>query len=135
MIVALVHLLFGFDGRLGRRRFALGLVLALLLAAIPLGLGILASGPDQFMSILAGIVLAVMILIWSLPALGTQRLHDLGLSGLHMVWVAGLALAAIWLDDPYPLASLGLQILLGLITLGLLFIPGEREANRFGAPP
>ena len=135
MVVTLVHRLFGFDGRVGRIGYLLFTGLYLVLAALPALLGIFSAGQDGYMPILTGFALAAMIAGWSCAALTVQRLHDLDCSGLHTVWIAALALAAVWLDDRHPIVSLALIILLGLIALGLVFAPGETDQNRFGAPP
>jgi len=129
-----IRRLFGFEGRLGRLGFALFLLLAALLAAIPAGLGVLLARTDNATSILAGLALAALLALWTAIALVAQRLHDLDCSGLHTLWLASLTAAAVWLDDPYPALSLGIAALLGLIGLALLLMPGNASENRFGRP-
>ena len=134
MGVTLVHRLFGFDGRVGRLGYLLFTVLYLVIAALPAGAGVLVSVPDSYLSILSGFALAAVIGAWGCLALTTQRLHDLGYSGLHTVWIAGLAIVAAWLDDRHPGLSMVVIAGLALLALGMVLVPGEKDLNRFGAP-
>lgn len=62
---------------------------------------------------IAAVVIAAMV--FSVP-IGVQRLHDLGWSG----W--------LWLALMVPFVNVVLSLL-------MLFMPGEQSANRFGPPP
>ena len=135
MVVTLVHRLFGFDGRVGRLGYVLFTALYLALSAVPAVLGVLASSQDTYLSVLAGFALGALIAAWGCIALTAQRLHDLGCSGLHTLWIAVLGFAAVALDDRHPVMSLVLIGLLGLIACGIVFVPGEKDVNRFGVPP
>jgi uncharacterized membrane protein YhaH (DUF805 family) len=122
-----------YDGRIGRLRFFLYL---LLIGAIALVLAFLKD---------AGVRSSDEVL-WLLVIPGfmifTKRLHDLNLSGWwNLIWilpfVVDAGLTAIlqvpnWLGNLLLWGNLGAQI---VFLLGLLVIPGSRTANRFGASP
>lgn len=119
---------FGWQGRLGRRRFilrALAVVLAvgatwLALLLLMLGIhGYANHAPDQPLdSVVALIGYGTLAAgAWIVLAGEARRFHDLGRSGLWVLlnllplvgWIGVLALAACW--------------------------PGRPDANRFGPPP
>jgi uncharacterized membrane protein YhaH (DUF805 family) len=63
-----------------------------------------------------------------------RRLHDLGLSGYHAIWVA--AAQGIWAfpaNAPPKVMLLGLP--LAAICFWVTFWPGNKAANRFGVVP
>src|SRR5581483_602948 len=63
-----------------------------------------------------------------------RRLHDLGLSGYHAIWV--FAAEAIWAPLSYGPPEVMLAGLpLAGVGLWLLFWPGNRGPNRFGEKP
>jgi uncharacterized membrane protein YhaH (DUF805 family) len=67
-------------------------------------------------------------------SLMVRRLHDLGLSGYHVVWVGAAEIGATALSYGPPKIVL-LALPLAAVGLWLLFWPGNVEANRFGAVP
>ena len=83
-----------------------------------------------FLWALAGLVLAG-------PgcAVTARRLHDLGLSGWHVLWLVGLSGGAVYFDDHHPPTAYGLSAGLAVFGLGLLFMPGETNENAHGPPP
>jgi uncharacterized membrane protein YhaH (DUF805 family) len=74
-----------------------------------------ASSIDQHVNLVVSLLL-VAFLIWSWVAIAAQRFHDLGASG----WWALLSLI--------PFVSL-------IILLLLIFAPGQKQANCYGAMP
>jgi uncharacterized membrane protein YhaH (DUF805 family) len=127
---------FSFEGRLARlpffgRGFYLGVVtIALAMVSIPFfsrqGLGWWFGIP---------IVIASLVLL----AVGSfsmtiRRLHDMGLSGYHAIWVG--AAQAIWAPLSYGPPEVMLAGLpLAAVGVWLLFWPGNRGPNRFGERP
>jgi len=71
---------------------------------------------------------------WCLYALQAKRLHDLGFSGLHLIWISAVwvgTMVMVWLSP--VLAVIG--GLFGLcVSLWLYLAPGQPEVNRFGPP-
>jgi uncharacterized membrane protein YhaH (DUF805 family) len=67
-------------------------------------------------------------------SLAVRRLHDLGLSGYHAIWVEAADFGATVLSYGPPRMLL-LALPLAAINLWLLLWPGNAEANRFGAVP
>jgi uncharacterized membrane protein YhaH (DUF805 family) len=73
--------------------------------------------------------------------MAVPRLHDLGRSGWWVVpvlaieWVGAFVLAAALSPEVFPIAAglIAIAVFGALAVLGAL--PGQRDANRFGAPP
>ena len=134
MIASLTERYFSFDGRLWRIAFFIRNLYVsiaagvLIIASIPLfshGSAILWWAGVAFLAV-AMIACAV-----SLISLVVRRLHDLGLSGYHAIWVMALQVASTLLSyasDAVALASLPLA----LVGLWLTFWPGQKADNRFG---
>ncbi len=132
---AIVDRYFSFHGRLARLPFfirSIYLSIAstlLLIASIPL----FSSGSG----VLWWAGLAVVIGAIAIPAVGeisltVRRLHDIGLSGYHAVWVGAADAAGTVLS--YGKTDVAIYLSLPLLAIGLwlLFWPGEAGANRFG---
>ena len=139
------HWLLGFDGRIGRRAFWLGLVIVAIVGSV-----------DQALSGVVKFAVGLLAL-WMFWALVAKRCHDRGRSAWAAVaWLAPHIVH--WLILVAPLAGVGalaagvfgLAAGLGLgaaivgiwwlagavwfvATLGVL--SGDRAPNRFGAPP
>ena len=60
-----------------------------------------------------------------------RRLHDLGLSGYHAIWVGATQFVSTVLSYGSDLAVLA-SLPLGLVGLWLIFWPGNKQDNRFG---
>ena len=127
---------FSFRGRLPRlpffvRDFYLGIVaIVVFVATIPLF-----SNGSSVLWWLAVVILAAMVVTLSVSTISliVRRLHDLGLSGYHALWVGAAELGWTVLSyGPDYALFLGLPLL--AISLWLLFYPGNAEANRFGPP-
>ncbi|MEO1700814.1 MAG: DUF805 domain-containing protein [Pseudomonadota bacterium] len=114
-----------FHGRIGRKSFALGALL-LLLVQVALFTWVLSFGDGESSvveledgdALLVGIVFLAFwaFAAWGLLAMAVKRLHDLNLPGILAVV---LLLPAI--------AFLG--------WLFLAFVPGSRQTNQHGPPP
>jgi uncharacterized membrane protein YhaH (DUF805 family) len=135
---AIIERYFSFHGRLARLPFFIRSIYlsiastVLMIASIPL----FANGSR----ILWWAGLVVVIAAIAVPALGeisltVRRLHDLGLSGYHAIWVAAADAAGTILS--YDNSDLALYVSLPLLAIGLwlLFWPGQAGANRFGETP
>ncbi|MEN0001136.1 MAG: DUF805 domain-containing protein [Pseudomonadota bacterium] len=118
-------LLFSFRGRIGRKSFALGaLMMVLIQFAIVAWLAGLGEGTGGDIQLSGGeAIMAFFVMIgfwiamaWALLAMAAKRLHDLDLPGI-------LAVLLI-----IPAISL-------LTFLALAFMPGSRNTNRHGPPP
>lgn len=125
---------FSFDGRLPRlplfiRNIYVSLAAAVLIvASIPLFSH--GSRPLWWLGV-AFLAIAMTACAVSLVSLMVRRLHDLGLSGYHAIWVGVaqlLSTALSYGSDAAVLASLPLA----LIGLWLTFWPGQKADNRFG---
>jgi uncharacterized membrane protein YhaH (DUF805 family) len=81
------------------------------------------------------IVAAALVLLFvGGVSLTIRRLHDLGLSGYHAIWVT--AAQTMWVPLSYGPPEIMLAGLpLAAVGLWLLFWPGNRGPNRFGEKP
>lgn len=129
--------LFGLQGRLGRTAYigyglltcvVMGVVVGALVAT---GVSALQPGKGGGTGpALGALVAAVPLLLagfWVSIALGVKRLHDMDMSGAHMIWIiisSGVAGA---------IPFIGLLFSLGLM-LWFWCVPGTDGANRFGQP-
>jgi uncharacterized membrane protein YhaH (DUF805 family) len=125
-----------FDGRLARLPFFIRgvylsiAVIVMFLPAIPL----FAAGGMWWWLGMLDTVAAVTLLGVGEASLMVRRLHDLGLSGYHAIWVG--AAEAGWFVLSYgPPRVMFLALPLAAICLWLLFWPGTGKANRFGEVP
>ncbi|RYD62173.1 MAG: DUF805 domain-containing protein [Verrucomicrobiaceae bacterium] len=131
------EVLFGSQGRLGRMAFVgysivnLAVMVALTLAAANLWQS--GAGPHALLGVLIAIA-ALFGALWSGLALTIKRLHDMGFSGLHVIWILPLEVASKGMGpamDSPTLATL-LSVITAAIGLGLLLVPGEDRDNRYG---
>jgi uncharacterized membrane protein YhaH (DUF805 family) len=91
------------------------------------------KGPWWWLGILIVAAALVLIAVGSL-SLMIRRLHDLGLSGYHAIWVS--VVQAIWAPLSYGPPEVMLAGLpLAAVGLWLLFWPGDRGPNQFGEKP
>lgn len=127
----------GTAGRIGRLAY-LGWnfgISVLLAAIILLALALLPLG--GFATTLGWVLLGLALLIFALSyvAVVGRRLHDVGLSSLHVVWLLPLMLLAGWYgqfgagDDAERIAA---ALLATALHGWLLLMPGERGANAHG---
>jgi uncharacterized membrane protein YhaH (DUF805 family) len=122
-----------FEGRLARlqyfaRSVFLGVVMvALGMTSIPL---FAQGGPWWWIGIF-DLIAVLALLVVGAVSLMVRRLHDLGLSGYHAIWVgaAGAGWEVLSYGPPiFVLAGLPLAA----VGAWLLFWPGNRGTNRFG---
>jgi len=125
-----------FEGRLARLPFfgrgvLLGVIAtAFAMASIPF---FSREGLWWWLGILI-VAAALVLLIVGGVSLTIRRLHDLGLSGYHAIWVT--AAQTLWVPLSYgPPEVLLAGMPLAAVGLWLLFWPGNRSPNRFGEMP
>ena len=128
---------FSFDGRLARlpyfaRSVSLGVTAGVIFfVSIPLFSN---GGRLWWWMGLAVVMAALAFLIAGIACLIVRRLHDLGLSGCHAIWVGAARAGASILSCAPPKVML-LALPLFLINFWLTFWPGNKKANRFGEVP
>ncbi|HWX13658.1 MAG TPA: DUF805 domain-containing protein [Methylocella sp.] len=125
-----------FEGRLARLPFFsrgvfLGVIAAALaMASIPL---FAREGLGWWFGISVVIASLVLLFVGGF-SLTIRRLHDMGLSGYHAIWVS--AAQAAWAPLSYGPPEVMLAGLpLAAVGVWLLFWPGNRGPNRFGERP
>lgn len=132
---ALIERYFSFHGRLARLPFFIrGVYLSIamtvvMIASIPL----FANGSRVlWWAGLAVLIGGIGAIAASEVSLTVRRLHDLGLSGYHVIWVAAADVAGSILS--YSDNDTALYVALPLLAIGLwlLFWPGQAGTNRFG---
>lgn len=142
------QIMFSFNGRLARLPFfgysvlaAISVVVLAIAARV-----FFAAFPPILMTVAN--LLAVAIMgggIWAGLALATKRLHDLGFSGLHLIWMYGIQFVFGFISSA---ANLGITfdpsvvILafignIGSVAIWLLILlaPGNPQKNKYGPVP
>jgi len=136
--------LFGYQGRLSRLAYfgyslLLGAIFMAIFVVVCMTAGFVAvqngTSPERAGEIagLATAGLLLLVAIWPASALITKRLHDMGQSGAHTIWIMLLSYAGLVVSDLGASAILGLASMVA--SLWLLFGPGEPGPNRYGMPP
>jgi uncharacterized membrane protein YhaH (DUF805 family) len=128
---------FSFDGRLARLPFFLRGIqvgisaVVIFFLSLPLFMN---GGRALWWAGILVVALAGAVIIIATVSLTVRRLHDLNLSGYHAIWVVAADAASEVLSYGSTKAMLfGLP--LAAIGLWLMFWPGSKQANRFGAVP
>jgi uncharacterized membrane protein YhaH (DUF805 family) len=127
---------FSFSGRVARIPFfvrgiylSIG-TLVLVIASVPL----FANGNQVlWWTGLALVAVAIGVPGMSMISLFVRRLHDLGRSGYHAIWIVPAELGWTGLSyGPAEAQWLGLPLL--AVSIWLTFYPGNGGDNRFGNP-
>jgi uncharacterized membrane protein YhaH (DUF805 family) len=120
---------FSFEGRLARipffvRNMYLGIALGIgIVAGVPL---ISRGGALWYVGVLV-ILGALALALWSQVTLVVRRLHDMGFSGYHVIWIGVGEVLSTGLSYGSDVAVL-LSLPFLLVSLGLLFWPGKSDA-------
>jgi uncharacterized membrane protein YhaH (DUF805 family) len=119
---------FGFNGRLPRAEYiGLSLVAAIVLLILFFAIaGMLSSGRLD-----TAITVYFAASAWVGGALVAKRLHDMGYSGAHAIWIMPVQLAAGWYGRQYMILW-AVAVSLGLY---LVFTRGEGGNNAYGPEP
>jgi uncharacterized membrane protein YhaH (DUF805 family) len=125
-----------FSGRLGRLLFfARSVFLGVAAAALAMvSIPFFSQGGLWWWVGILDVIGALALLILGIASLIVRRLHDLGLSGYHAIWVgAADAGWGVLSYGPPQIMLAGLP--LAAISFWLAFWPGNAESNRFGERP
>jgi uncharacterized membrane protein YhaH (DUF805 family) len=126
-----------FNGRLARlpffaRSVSLGVIAGVLLfTSIPLFSN---GGRFWWWMGLAIVLIVLAFFAGGVVSLLVRRLHDLGLSGFHAIWV-GIAQVGGSILSYAPPKVILFTLPVFLINLWLAFWPGNKNTNRFGEAP
>lgn len=97
------------------------------------------SGGDAFFMTFLAIALLVLIvlILWSLCAVYTRRMHDLNVSGYWVIAVISwfcifLSMSDVYTSERYAILPRLFSLLAWAPILFLLLIPGNREDNFYG---
>jgi uncharacterized membrane protein YhaH (DUF805 family) len=125
-----------FEGRLARLPFfGRGVFLGVVAAALGMASTPFFSREGLWWWLGILIVAAALILLFvGGVSLTIRRLHDLGLSGYHAIWVSAAQTISVPLSYGPPEVMLA-GLPLAAVGLWLLFWPGKRGPNRFGEKP
>jgi uncharacterized membrane protein YhaH (DUF805 family) len=142
----LIHILFGFQGRIGRGQFWLAvLIWAVLYLAVIAGVVLFTSSLDTMLS--AGVIAYVVMIILFIP-FGLKRLHDRNKSGSWLLVFYGIPFALQFVmpvllgdgdSDTTSMTTTLLQYvgfaisLWALVELG--FLRGTIGGNHYGPDP
>ncbi len=145
----MINLLLGFDGRISRTQFWIGLVItaaAELILMLVLGIPFFPTEMKPFSVRLIEFAIQ-LVTIYPTAAIAVKRLHDRNQTGLHAAWLVGLtmiiALTNLFglTDDPKNPTWLDWVLGLCAIVVGLAFLfelgfrPGTPGENRYGPSP
>lgn len=134
--MSFTQIMFGFGGRIARLPYFGYNVLATVVGLLCIGVGAAGFAMGGGGAVLGGILfLAGLVgLVWASLALAIKRLHDMGMGGIHLVWIAGLGAIGGAVEE----TSSALSVICTLASLGvqlwLLFTPGEPHSNDYGPP-
>ena len=98
-----------------------------------------ASSQSVVLALLFFLIAAVALggYVYAIVNLMVKRLHDMGMSGFHVVWIMALNFVTSWfnyMDSPTGAVIHGIGILASFgIALWLLFTPGEPHVNDYGS--
>ena len=133
----MIERFFSLNGRLARLPFFLRGIqvsiagLVIFFASLPL---FISDGRALWWAGILVVALAGVVLVVSSVSLTVRRLHDLGLSGYHAIWViAADSLSGVLSYGSTKVVLFSLP--LAIVGFWLLFWPGNKIANRFGAVP
>jgi uncharacterized membrane protein YhaH (DUF805 family) len=130
-----------FDGRIGRRQYVGYFVLSCVIATVASSgshLAVQIATRSEATALHQTIIVgaAALFQFWAGLSLMTRRLHDMGHSGLHTLWILALGAlsAGCFLHGDAGVALFGMWVAAGniLVALWLLFSRGEAEDNEYG---
>ena len=128
--------LLSFSGRMARMEYflaQLGALIIMVMAAMVAGLfGNAVGERDLFFVFLGGPVFVLGV--WVFLTTTVQRLHDIGMSGWHLIWVEGVSLLASAVPTSEPFGVV-LNLASLVISLYVLFMPGQDRENDYGPVP
>jgi uncharacterized membrane protein YhaH (DUF805 family) len=136
IVANIVDRYLSFEGRLARLPFfGRGVFLGVVAAALGMASIPFFSREGLWWWLGIAIVAAALVLLFvGGVSLTIRRLHDLGLSGYHAIWVS--AAQTIWIPLSYAPPEVMLAGLpLAAVGLWLLLWPGNRGPNRFDEKP
>ena len=128
-MTSIVDRYFSFHGALARLPFFVRNIHLGLAASVLVVLSVPLFGAGNALLWWAGVAVVtftLVALIYGALSMIVRRLHDIGLSGYHAIWVAGAELG--WTALSYgPPAVVWLSLPLLGIQVWLLFYPGKRK--------
>ena len=126
--------LFGFKGRIRRLTYLGYVVLDDAVSLLLIYLGVVVGKSGNAAAVLVLLAACCAWMTWVTLALTIKRLHDVGMTGLHAIWI--LLPNATYFDRSLPLALVEVVAFLnfGLICW-LVLARGQDGANRCGPPP
>ncbi len=141
--MTLTQTLFGFRGRLPRLRwfvcsFALGVATAAAWGgAFAVGYAMERNGSEGGGQFVAGLLAGLwgIALVWVSLALNAKRLHDLGQSGWHLLWINAVNVVAQLTVSSAPAVAMLCGLFGVAVMLVFLFRKGTSGPNAFGDDP
>jgi uncharacterized membrane protein YhaH (DUF805 family) len=132
MIMSFSESLFRFEGRIARLPFFLYSLFVLVIGCALLVGGGLHIFRESYGFGALVIVCGAVWLSWTSIALTIKRLHDLGHTGQHLIWIALLGGLSEALIDISPGLSVLVSMVSVAVSLYLLFVPGNKTDNIYG---
>jgi uncharacterized membrane protein YhaH (DUF805 family) len=141
--VSFTQTLFGFTGRIARLPyFGYSILVGILFIATMVAGGVMiaavAGGQGRGGAALLGLLVIAcgfIAFLWAGVALMVKRLHDLGMSGLHAIWIYAVHMGGSLVAHQSPALAILLYLAAFCIALWLWFGPGQPAANEYGPVP
>jgi uncharacterized membrane protein YhaH (DUF805 family) len=148
-VVPITNLLLGFEGRISRTQFWIGLVIVVAAELILMWLLDIPFSPDEMKEFSVRLIeFAIQVVVlYPTAAIAVKRLHDRDKPGIYVLWLVGLTLLIAltnlvgltgdprdmnWLDYVLGLSTVVI-VLAFLVELG--FRRGTAGENRYGPDP
>jgi uncharacterized membrane protein YhaH (DUF805 family) len=148
-VVPITNLLLGFDGRIPRTQFWIGLVIIVAAELILMWLLDIPFFPDALKDVSVRLIeFAIQVIVlYPTAAIAVKRLHDRDKPGIYVLWLIGLTLIIAFTnlfgltDDPKNPGSLDFVLGFCAAVIGLAFLVelgfrrGTAGDNRYGPDP
>ena len=148
-MVPITNLLLGFDGRISRTQFWIGLVIIVAAELILMWLLDIPFFPDALKEMPVRLIeFAIQVIVlYPTAAIAVKRLHDRDKPGIYVLWLIGLTLIIAFTnlfgltDDPKNPGSLDFVLGFCAAVIGLAFLVelgfrrGTAGGNRYGPDP
>jgi uncharacterized membrane protein YhaH (DUF805 family) len=136
--MTLSSLYFGTQGRIGRLGYLGGAVL-LTAAATALNLALMAGfqRSQGAGALIVAMLLGVVFIVdaWACIGLTSKRLRDLGIAGVHALWIVGIGLMPGVAAPFSPTLALATGAMTLVAAMALIVIPGQKGPNAYGPTP
>ena len=133
--MSLTEIMFSSKGRIGRLSYFLYALLNMAILAIGAAIAIaIGQNSDAVpLAVFFGVALFGTV-VYSCFALAVKRLHDMGFSGIHMIWIYLLGIAGSLVTPASPALGMILSLASFGVSLWVMLAPSVAD-NQYGPNP